>query len=457
MTKPLPLAAIVALTLSCQSTNATVKLWEFISPGPASARILALRVDPRNPDTLYVATWNSGLFKSTDRGATWNAINDGLPAESSHALAVGSASPSVLYVMFDHPAGDTLLGPFLYKSLDGGATWTAATGDNGRLPVPGQVGDLLVSPADSDIVYDSRSEGIFKSTDGGRTWSRLPGIVGELDIATAAPETLYYSACTVANDTAVVGAGIYGSSDGGLSQHLVAPPEALDDACVGLIIDPMNPNVVYATNRDKIFKSADGGQHWNLLNLLANEWLMSGPAIDPTDSNRLVVVVRDANFNALRCQIVASTDGGSHWARVGTDLIDASCPTSIAFSVDGKDLFSITGRGFAKSTDQGASWAFGSPPVDNSDTLLGVAAHPAHDRVVYALAERGMSISQDGGSTWAPLPCAGDEHHPCQPARLQFDPADANTFYAVAGPNRIFFSLQNQRWRQLLESLERSG
>src|SRR5205823_381222 len=91
--------------------------------GLPGQRITTLAVDPANPKTLYAGTWNSGVFKSTNAGDSWNAANTGLPYLDINALAIDPSNPATLY------AATSSAGVF--KSTDGGACWQP-TGSTAR-------------------------------------------------------------------------------------------------------------------------------------------------------------------------------------------------------------------------------------------------------------------------------------------------------------------------------------
>jgi photosystem II stability/assembly factor-like uncharacterized protein len=158
-----------------------------------------IEMDPKNPDVLYAALWEArqgpweygngysgtdgGLFKSTDGGATWRQLNNGLPKDLVQIyVAISPSEPNRLYAT----VGTTKLGAYesgaglgVYRSDDAGEHWTQITTDprpamrigGGDLPIP------RVDPKNADIVY-SASIVTHRSTDGGKTWTPLRGAPG---------------------------------------------------------------------------------------------------------------------------------------------------------------------------------------------------------------------------------------------------------------------------------------
>jgi photosystem II stability/assembly factor-like uncharacterized protein len=147
-------------------------------------------IDPSHPDTVYAALWEArqgpwenaswsgsggGIFKSTDGGSTWHQLTEGLPDNFVQAnLAIAPSNPRRLYASIAH--GNT---SGIFRSDDGGEHWTTTTTDPRPAARIGG-GDVTVPAIDSknpDIVYYT-STVIWKSTDGGKTWTGLRGAPG---------------------------------------------------------------------------------------------------------------------------------------------------------------------------------------------------------------------------------------------------------------------------------------
>src|SRR5262245_55882017 len=140
-----------------------------------------LAFDPSNPQTMYAALWavrrppwfiyapangpGSGLFKSTDGGTSWTQLAGGLPTEGlgRMGIAIAPANPKRIYVIADAKEGG------LYRSDDAGATWTKASGDMRIWGRGWYFSKVAVDPRNPEVVYVPNT-GVYKSTDGGRTW-----------------------------------------------------------------------------------------------------------------------------------------------------------------------------------------------------------------------------------------------------------------------------------------------
>src|SRR5262245_23011696 len=136
------------------------KLWagsdKWTSLGPFGAGIECLAIDPQNPETLYAGT-QTGLFKSTNGGASWDKINSAL---SVFSIAINPRTPGTLYV--------SSYGGF--KSIDGGATWTPVSsglpGLGSSLPLV-DVTALAIDPQNPETLYAGTRLGIYHTSNGG--------------------------------------------------------------------------------------------------------------------------------------------------------------------------------------------------------------------------------------------------------------------------------------------------
>ena len=148
-------------------------------------------MDPVNTNIIYAALWahqygpwenasflspGSGLFKSVDGGNTWKQLTNGLPGEADGVgrigIAIAPSNPNRVYAI----VGATRNGA-MYRTDDGGETWTVATTDN---RIAGKADDMsapTVDPKNPDIVYSANTVA-FKSTDGGKSWAAHRGAPG---------------------------------------------------------------------------------------------------------------------------------------------------------------------------------------------------------------------------------------------------------------------------------------
>jgi uncharacterized repeat protein (TIGR02543 family) len=157
MRKTFSISGIVALLIFVVSSNSFGD-YRWISIGPEGGSVEALAIDPQTPDTLYAGTYH-GVFKSTNGGTNWTAMNTGLTNPYIRALAINPQTPDTLY------AG-TYSGVF--KSTNGGTNWTAM---NTGLTYT-DVRALAINPQTPDTLYaGTYGGGVFKSTNDGTNWT----------------------------------------------------------------------------------------------------------------------------------------------------------------------------------------------------------------------------------------------------------------------------------------------
>jgi photosystem II stability/assembly factor-like uncharacterized protein len=249
----------------------------------ASSIVTQLAIDAAHPNTLYASTvWRQGctylqarLFKSADGGASWtDTVSPGINGcDNIHSLLLTRGNPGTLYLTnYDDSVGDTA-SP-LVRSTDGAATWMSL--EYLVLHV------LAADPLDASVVYGgtfdfepyftNHANGVLKSSDGGATWAAtgLTGFgISALTLAPGSPSTLY--AATFHSGTASTFQGLLKSVDGG--QHWAPAGNGLSHLIgsqsyvTAVAVDPRDPNKVYlATSGSGIMLSTDAGATWTPLN-----------------------------------------------------------------------------------------------------------------------------------------------------------------------------------------------
>jgi photosystem II stability/assembly factor-like uncharacterized protein len=248
--------------------------------------IVDIKIDPTDSSIVYAVGGANGIgivFKSVNAGASWVRLGDTASQENQIiGLAIDPQHPNILY-------GGGLQG--LYKSTDGGVTWVPLQGPVSQAWIL----DIAIDPITPSTVYASgmyfpgeadRQPGVFKSTDGGATWTQLrQGLPSNTSDDTAR---------TIAIDPAHPGTlyagfqiGLYKSTDSGATWHLTTG--LLGPVNVrSVVFLPSSPDTLYfATQEGDVFRSTDGGVTWTELDTgLAVQYGMD-LAIDPTGPGRL--------------------------------------------------------------------------------------------------------------------------------------------------------------------------
>ena len=305
-----------------KKTRAINTPWQNEGPYNTGGRINCIAVHPTAANTYLVGTADGGIFKTTDDGATWSAIFDNATSLSVSSIVFAPNNASILYA----GTGDQVLGGYshmgngIYKSTDGGLTWT----NTGFLGLNAGIGDLIINPTNSSILY---------ATGRRRIRSDVQSII-------TGPE-----------------ARIYKSSNGGLTwDTLTNGLPAGDQSRIGLCISANNPNLIYANYVDTsldfggLYKSTNGGNSWSLVcpagsvSMGGFGWYFGEIRIDPNNDNTLYL---------LSVSLYKSTNGGSSFTAIGNSL--HADKHDLKF-MNSNTLLIATDGGFYKSTNAGTGW-----------------------------------------------------------------------------------------------------
>lgn len=367
------------LFVACTSAFAQQHLWQDLqwrNVGPANmgGRITDIEAVESNPATVFLASASGGVFKSINAGTTWTPIFDTYGTGNIGDLAIYQKNPNIIYV----GTGESCVrnsvgwGDGIYKSVDGGATFV-----NIGLKDTHHISEVIVHPSNSDIVWvaaqghlwGNRGErGIYKTMDGGRTWRRMvKGLPNNGDV---------------------------GASD--------------------MVIDPSNPNVLYAGLWERIrmphrflsggphggvFKSTDGGETWTKL----------GTGLPSGDVGKVGIAISRSNPRVLNVII-------EHGYQPPQRINNQPNP-------EYADL-SRLGSGIYRSEDGGATWQFVNRYNNRPFYYSHIWIDPNNDQRLYVLATAAQ-VSEDGGRTFARnIPSNGGDFH-----ALWIDPSNSDRLY----------------------------
>ena len=251
------------------STSGILGTWQPLGPGNVGGRTRAIIIDPNTPATMYAAGVAGGVWKSTNGGASWAALDDFMANIAVTCLAFDPSNSSTIYAgtgegFFN---ADAVQGAGIFKSTDAGATWTrlASTTTSDFF----FVNDIVVSNVNTQHLYAATRSGVWRSLDGGATWAMI------LNVPTVAPSATGVRGATdlvmrtdQATDYLFVAAGtafnpgepashIYRSTDAanatvvptGSTPNAGSFTDVYSESGMGrtsLAIAPSNQNVIYA-------------------------------------------------------------------------------------------------------------------------------------------------------------------------------------------------------------------
>src|SRR5512133_285188 len=174
------LALVSGAAVAQTAHDAVLKHLKFRNIGPATmgGRVDDVAVVESDPRIIYVGTAAGGIFKTVNGGNTWQPIFDDQSNPSIGDLALAPSNPSILYVGTGEANNrqSSSWGNGVYKSMDGGVTWThlglAETHHIGRIVVHPTNPEMVYVAALGDLWAPNKERGVYKSTDGGATWTQ---------------------------------------------------------------------------------------------------------------------------------------------------------------------------------------------------------------------------------------------------------------------------------------------
>ena len=315
------------------------------------------------------------LGKATDYGRTWQPIFDQQPTGSIGAIVVAPSDPQIVYVGSGEGLHrpDLSVGDGIYKSTDGGVTWTHLGLRDGQ-----QISQMAVDPRDPDRLFvavaghpygPNPERGIYRSVDGAKTFEKV----------------------------------LYKNENIGAA---------------GVTIDPSDPNIVYATLWEAregpwenagwngtgggIFKSTDGGQTWNqLAGGLPDGIVEAYVSVGVSDSKRLFASVATKDD----VNLYASSDAGATWHAATTDprpkgrIGGGDLPVPM-LDPKNPDTVYMTSTVTWKSTDGGKTWV-GFRGAPGGDDYQNIWINPNQPNIILITSDQGAIVSVNGGESWS--------------------------------------------------------
>jgi photosystem II stability/assembly factor-like uncharacterized protein len=348
---------------------------EFRNIGPyRGGRVTAVSGVRGRPLVYYFGGTGGGVWKTVDGGSNWQPVSDkDFRSGSVGAVAVAESDPNVIYAGTGESAirGNLSNGDGVYKSTDGGKTWT-----NIGLRETHQISRVRVHPKNPNLVYvaaqghawgPNSERGIYRSQDGGKTWERV----------------LFVSEKTGASD---------------------------------LSLDPENPRFLYAAfwqvgrkpwtlesggPEGGIWKSADGGDTWKKLAGGLPEGVVGniGVAVSPSRHERVWAIVESKEKGG----VYRSDDGGEKWTKTNSEnklRQRAWYYTRIYADPKNADVLYVLNTGFFRSGDAGKTFnPIRVPHGDNHDLWI----DPDDPERMIESNDGGANVSFNGGATWSSI------------------------------------------------------
>ncbi|MGH9352880.1 MAG: VPS10 domain-containing protein, partial [Terriglobia bacterium] len=305
--------------------------------GPGGNRVSAVAGVPGDMNVYYAGAASGGVWKSVDGGTHWRPIFDQEPAQSIGDIAIAPSDHNIVWVGTGEPfiRSNVSIGDGVYKSTDGGKTWTHMgldqTGRISRIVIDPRDPDIVLAAAEGNCYGPQQQRGVFRTTDGGKTWQRVLFVnpdTGASDLAMDPRNprillagTWQFVIKTWGQDSGGPGSGVWISHDEGATWARITghglPASPLGKIAVG--IAQSDPSRMYAlietggNGRGSLWRSDDGGVNWRVVNYsrLLNE--------RPHYYTRLMISPDNANEVYFPSNDIWTTlDGGltvrnTHW------------------------------------------------------------------------------------------------------------------------------------------------
>lgn len=445
--------------------------------GPIGGLGYDIRMDPRDSNIMYVTDALSGAYKSTDGGASWFPINEGITARVGtsgdgipvFSLTVDPNNPDIIWV-------GTQFGGGVFRSDNGGETWISK--NNGIIEQGLTVRGFSIEPGNSDVVYlageisswewngstlfgigfDLTRGTVYKTIDGGENWSRIwygDNLARYIMIHPENHDLLYVSTGIFDREAANSdpetlepgGIGVLRSRDGGLTWEELGVDHGFryDELYIGsLVMHPQDPNILFAAagsdahlfalpqNIGAIYRTEDGGDSWERV-------------LDQPNASAVEICSSDSNviYSGSATAIYRSDDGGNVWKLVngggeghlkywgpeeylGGFPIDMQCDP-----VDSNRLFiNNYGGGNFLTIDGGLTWSSASEGYTGA-IMRNVITAPGSQGLVFSSARSGVFVSYDGGEHWNGM--ARGEAHAMEAFAITVNPHDHLHLISVIG------------------------
>lgn len=329
--------------------------WRAVGPRKQGGRIESIACPVGQPSTIYVGAGSGNLWKTENNGITWTPIFEHESAFAIGAVAVAPSDASQVWVGTGEElmARSSYAGTGVFKSTDAGATW-----QNMGLADTFHIAKIVVHPTRPGTVYvaaighlytDNAERGLFKTVDGGATWQKILFVndrTGCMDLAMVdtAPDTLF--AAMWPHERKAWGhvsygreSGLYRSTDAGRSWQRLTKglPSGEKVGRIGVAIAPSNPKVVYGicdvqSDAEGVYRSDDGGDTWRKVNKdpIRAGYDFSEIRVSPDNENEIYVPGQRSYH---------SVDGGRTYKQIEGTLVHLLRHNSRVLHLDAHDLW----------------------------------------------------------------------------------------------------------------------
>lgn len=408
------------------SAQAVGNGWTAVGPNTvsinlgSSGRLTSIVVHPTQPNIMFVAGAQGGVWRTINGGANWLPVTDDMCSLAMGSLAIDQVNPNIIYAGTGelHNAGDNYYGCGVLRSTDGGTTWeqlgasvfdvtTSGPSGTGGTSISKIVIDRASSGSTTGTtVFAATRIGLFKSTNSGVNWTVLSNgipsgsgaIISDLVADTLAPGTFYAAHGNTVGATGNPANGVYKTVDGGASWvKQTSAPSGTTFGRINLGISQSSPNILYAAAENfasgqlaGIWRTADGGANWTPVSAAGAScngqcWYNQHITVHPLGPDTVY-------YGGLNLQ--KSVNGGATFASIGAAGNAGIHVDQHAMAFDPTDhriIYAGNDGGIYKSVNGGQSWTSLNNDISIHQFYGGFSLHPTD-------ANKMMGGSQDNGT-----------------------------------------------------------
>jgi photosystem II stability/assembly factor-like uncharacterized protein len=309
-----------------------------------SDAIVVIQLHPKNPDIIYVAT-NDYIYKTRDGGQTWTNLSQGMSHSRVISMAIDPAYPATVY------AGTK--GDAVYKSYDGGQRWVSQRAGLDDVTISSVVNQFVFDPADNTHLFVATTMGVFETKNAGDSWTkRMDGMKEVLMVVTLGLDptrpAILYAGTSGGAYKSVDQAGHWEKVNNGLvSPDIIKSSRALSVTAV--LVDPFEPDTVYASTLAGLYKTTNGGQVWVRIGQSLQDQMLFSMILERTKQGVIYLGGREG--------VHRSVDGGATWSTLNTGLATLNIRSLVQSPTD-PDMFyaGTNGSGLYRSKNRGETW-----------------------------------------------------------------------------------------------------
>jgi len=316
--------------------------------------IVVIQLHPKNHDIIYVAT-NDYIYKTRDGGETWTNLSKGMSYSRVIAMAIDPVYPATVF------AGTK--GDAVYKSHDGGQHWASMRSGLDDVTITSVVNQFVFDPADNLHIFLATTMGVFETRNGGEHWAKkMDGMKEVLMVVTMGTDptrpSILYAGTSGGVYKSIDQAGYWKKVNNGLvPPGMVKTSRALN--VTSILVDPYELDTVYAATLAGLYKSTDMAKSWKRIGESLTDQMIIAMVLDRTRKGVIYIAGRDG--------VHRSEDGGATWKLINSGFTTTNIRAIAQSATDPKLFYAGTnGSGLYRSKDAGETWEL-MPPLRTKD------------------------------------------------------------------------------------------